>query len=523
MAELPAFVQALLKSQPYPHRPQQVELVQTQMSFLFLTGDYVYKVKKPVNLGYLDYTTLERRRHFCHQEVALNRRLCPDVYLGVVGITRQGEAFFMEREGEPIEYAVKMRQLPRERMMDHLLRRGKVTAEMVRGVARRLACFHQEAETSPQISNYGSVSATRVNTDENFSQTEGYIGLSLTAERHQRLRFYTNAFLEQKAPLLERRVREGRIRDCHGDVHSAHVCFSDGICIYDCIEFNDRFRYGDVASEVAFLAMDIDYHGHPDLSRELAAAYIEASGDGELREVLDFYKCYRAYVRGKVEGFKLKDALISDEEKRRVLEVARRYYELADSYRDPSLRPTLFITSGLLATGKSALAQELGRRSGYAVISSDMTRKALAGIPATEHRFDSFQSGLYSPEFTRRTYDEMYRAARQVLEEGKSVILDASFNKAEERERAWALARGAGADFKAIECMASEEVVRERLAHRFERESVSDGRLEILDQFRQDFDPLAEVPAGSHIVADTSGTVEEALSQVWKRLGSPEG
>ena len=518
MAELPAFVQALLTAQPYPHRPHQVELVQTQMSFLFLTGDYVYKVKKPVNLGYLDYTTLEQRRHFCHQEVALNRRLCPEVYLGVVGITQERGTFFIEREGDPIEYAVKMRQLPRERMMDHLLRTGKVTAKMVGEVAPKLARFHREAESSPEISQYGAVANIKVNTDENFSQTEGYIGLSITAERYKRLRSYTNAFLEQKAPLLERRAREGRVRDCHGDVHSAHVCFSDSIVIYDCIEFNDRFRYGDVASEVAFLAMDIDYHGRPDLSREFVEAYLEASSDGELREVLDFYKCYRAYVRGKVEGFKLKDPLISEAEKGRVLGVAQRYYELADSYCDPGLRPTLFIISGLIGTGKSTLAREMGRRAGFAVISSDVTRKALADIPATERHLDSFQEGLYSPETTRRTYDEMYQAAQSILEEGRSVILDASFNKAEERGRARALAQAAGADFKAIECVASEETLRERLGRRFESESVSDGRLEIFDQFKLDFEPLLELPAGSHIVANTSRTVEETVSQVWRAL-----
>ena len=519
MAELPAFVQALLTAQPYPHRPHQVELVQTQMSFLFLTGDYVYKVKKPVNLGYLDYTTLEQRRHFCHQEVALNRRLCPEVYLGVVGITQERGIFFIEREGDPIEYAVKMRQLPRERMMDHLLRTGKVTAKMVGEVAPKLARFHREAETSPEISQYGAVANIKVNTDENFSQTEGYIGLSITAERYKRLRSYTNAFLEQKTPLLERRAREGRVRDCHGDVHSAHVCFSDSIVIYDCIEFNDRFRYGDVASEVAFLAMDIDYHGRPDLSREFVEAYLEASSDGELREVLDFYKCYRAYVRGKVEGFKLDDPLIPNKEQ--VLKVAAKYFELAHLYAHPR-KPTLIITTGLIGTGKSALAEALSQRVPLAVISSDIVRKKLANILPEERRFESFDTGIYSEAFSARTYDEIFRQAKRIMEAGQSVIIDASFRKSKERERARKLAAEARADFKVVECVAGEEVIKERLSHRFERESVSDGRLEILPQFKEDFEPLTEVPQEAHLIADTSKSVaelEETEAKLLKTLG----
>jgi aminoglycoside phosphotransferase family enzyme len=329
---LPSTVKALLKPQAYPHKPQKIELVQTQMSFIFLTGEYVYKIKKPVNLGYLDYTTLEKRHFFCHQELKLNRRLCPDAYLAVVSIVEEKGEVRIEGQGKAIEYAVKMKQLPQDRMMDVLLLRGQVTPEMVAKVAEKLVGFHQKAQTNPKIAAFGRLDVISQNCDENFAQTEKYIGISITAEEYHKIKNYTNYFIDSNASLFDKRVREGKIRDCHGDLHAAHVCFTDDICIYDCIEFNDRFRYSDVASEIAFLAMDLDRYQQAGLSRHLVNTYVGLSHDEELRKLLDFYKCYRAYVRGKVESFKLDDPYIPQEEKAKVLTAAQSYFRLAESY-----------------------------------------------------------------------------------------------------------------------------------------------------------------------------------------------
>jgi hypothetical protein len=332
MVELKSLMQALLDPKTYPHNPENVRLVQTQMSLLFLTGDYVYKVKKPVDLGYLDYSTLERRRFFCHQELKLNQRFSPDVYLEVVPLVEQDGKILLGGDEEAVEYAVKMRQLPAERMMDVLLSKNQVSEEMAQRVAEKVADFHQRAETSADISRYGSLNAVLTNTEENFVQTEKYIGVSISRRQYEAIKSFTNSFAERDARLFEKRVRDSKIRDCHGDLHSAHVCFVNGICIYDCIEFNDRFRYCDVAAEVAFLAMDLDYHGRPDLSRHFSNAYVRVTQDEELLKLLDFYKCYRAYVRGKVGCFKLDDPLIPEEEKAKDLAAARKYFELAESY-----------------------------------------------------------------------------------------------------------------------------------------------------------------------------------------------
>ena len=358
MSALPPLVEALLKPEAYPDRPQCIELVQTQMSFIFLAGEYVYKVKKPVNLGYLDYTTLEKRHFFCQQELELNRRLCPDVYLAVVPITmslrgakRRSNLVRIEGQGKATEYAVKMRQLPHDRMMDVLLPRGEVTPEMVARVAEKLADFHKKAETNEEIAAFGRLDVIRHNCDENFAQTEKYIGLTILRAKYERIKGYTDNFVKSNLGLFEKRVREGRIKDCHGDLHAAHVCFTDDtrlparrmtsagepspggqVCIYDCIEFNDRFRYGDVASEIAFLAMDLDRYRQAGLSRHLVDTYVELSHDEEILKLLNFYKCYRAYVRGKVESFKLDDPLIPQTQKAKALESAQSYFQLAESY-----------------------------------------------------------------------------------------------------------------------------------------------------------------------------------------------
>lgn len=332
MTKLPKMIQALLDPLTYPEPPGKIEMSQTQMSFVFLTDKYVYKVKKPVNLGFLDYTTLDNRQLYCRKEVELNQRLCPDTYLGVVSITRNTDGIRIEGKGETLEYAVKMRRLPQDRMLDIMLIGNQVPSDMMVKIARKVAQFHNKAATGAAISAFGDLDTVKFNTQENFSQTEKYFDVTITKTRFERIKAYTESFIENNTNLFHQRVENGRIRDCHGDLHAAHICLTDDICIYDCIEFNDRFRYCDVASEIAFLAMDLDHYNRADLSRAFVSAYIKASKDKEIEKLLNFYKCYRAYVRGKVNSFKLDDPHVSDEEKKEVLKIASSYFELAESY-----------------------------------------------------------------------------------------------------------------------------------------------------------------------------------------------
>jgi len=334
MTELPEMAQALLHPEAYPDTSAGVELVQTQTSFIFLTGDFVYKVKKPVNLDYLDYTTLEKRQFYCQREVELNRRLCPDAYLGIVTINQNKADIKIEGRGGVIEYAVKMRYLPREAMLDMLLAGDKVSVGMITALAEKMTRFHREAETSPAISFFGENDAIITSTEDNFNQTIQFIGNTISQKSYRRIKDFTSAFIEANAYIFHQRVANGKIRDCHGDFHSAHICFDDDIYIFGCVEFNDRFRYCDVASEIAFLAMDLDKFGRADLSRAFVDAYKATSQDEELSHLLNFYKCYRAYTCGKAENNKLDNPHISEEEKAQIQEVANKYYELAESYTE---------------------------------------------------------------------------------------------------------------------------------------------------------------------------------------------
>ena len=332
MAELPDLIQALLEPKVYPDHPTRVELAQTQISYVFLAGDYVYKIKKPVDMGFLDYTTLEKRLYYCRREVELNRRLCPDTYLDVVPITHDKGRFVIGGGGKVEEYAVKMRRLPQDKMMDALLAKNKVTTEMVGQVAQILVAFHKNAATSPDITREGGIEAVIQNTSENFSQTEKYFGIIIAPETYEHIKTYTEGFIKTNRPLFHKRMDEGKVRDCHGDLHANHICFFNGICIYDCIEFIDRLRYTDIAADIAFLAMDLDHYGRADLSKAFIDSYILKSGDQELMKLLNFYKCYRAYVRGKVGCFQYDDQYISAPEKEKIVTNARGYFKLAESY-----------------------------------------------------------------------------------------------------------------------------------------------------------------------------------------------
>jgi len=511
MPDLPPLISAMLDPAFYPHRPQTVGLEQTHTSFIFLAGELVYKVKKPVDFGFLDYTTLEKRRYFCEQEVTLNRRLCPSIYLGVEAVTLQGKAYALGGPGETAEYAVKMRRLPAKGMMDVLLRRHSLTPSMVERVAARLAEFHAAAETNERIAQIGAQSI-ETNVRENFDQTAPYIDRSIDQETYYIIKAFSDSFLRDRASLLAARVRDGRMRDCHGDLHTAHVCFTDGLCIYDCIEFNERFRYGDVASDVAFLAMDLDQHGYRDLSDHFVQAYVRASSDAQLIEVLDFYKCYRACVRGKVEGFKLDDPLFLD--KPQVVRAAGRFFALARSYATGKRQQVVVAVSGLMGTGKTALAEELAGRTAWQVISSDLLRKELASMDPARRHFVPFASDIYSEEFSQRTYEEMRSRAAALLDRGRSVILDASYKRAEERRRVRMLAQEREAGFWLIECVLDDETVRQRLTARVEAGAVSDGRWEIYQAQRSDFDAITEAPPSRHIVLDTSRSVDELAPDV---------
>ncbi len=329
---------ALMEPAAYDEPTNSVQLIQTYISWVFITDRFAYKVKKPVDFGYLNFTTLRRRHHYLHEELVLNRRLCPDIYLEVLPITRGRGRVRLGGRGHPQEYALKMVRLPQEGMMDEVADQGELRQEHVDRIIERLVPFYQQAASGPGINKYGEPAVIAYNHEENFSQTEGLVGEMLSRELFEHIRAFARNFLREHRALFLKRLHEGRIRDGHGDLHMRNICLADGVYIYDCIEFNHRFRYGDVAADIDFLAMDLDFHGFRDLSRYFVERLAKAAGDPELLVMLDFYKCYRAYVRGKVAAFTAQDEELPPESRARARETARAYFALAGEYAEAGAR-----------------------------------------------------------------------------------------------------------------------------------------------------------------------------------------
>lgn len=319
----------------FPHETGEILLLQTHISYVLLAGDYVYKIKKPVDFGFLDFTTLAKREYYCEEELRLNRRLCPDIYLDVVPIKGKGERFYLgDGSGQTVEYAVKMARMLEERMMNNIISSGKLTGEMLDRIIDILVPFYQASDGGREISKAGSSASVGRNFRENFQQTEEFIGCpALSREKFSIIFAYAEEFLAREDVFLQRQ-EEGRIRDCHGDLHSANICLTEQVYIFDCIEFNPRLRYCDVASDVAFLAMDLDYHGLPDMSARFIDSFMGKSGDSRIDKVLNFYKCYRACVRGKIGLFTAHAPEVDEATKVAGLEQAGRYFELAVRYAE---------------------------------------------------------------------------------------------------------------------------------------------------------------------------------------------
>ena len=325
----------LMNPSAYPERSEKVTLAQTHISTVFIGDEFVYKIKKPVNFGFLDFSTLEKRKHYCNKEVELNSRFSQDVYLGVYPVTFDGTKHAINRKGEVVDYAVKMRRLLDEDLLKSRFKKGIVTSEEIERIGKAIAAFHKKSVGSKEIDKFGNLDVVKFNTDENFEQTAEFVGDSISKEQYQYLKSWTDEFYKEHQELLAQRVKNGKIRDCHGDLHMEHICLTDPIIIFDCIEFNDRFRYSDTVSDIAFLLMDLEFNSGKKLSEQLCKVYLTHAGEKDddiIYHLIKFYKVYRAYVRGKVTSFTLKDSVIPDNKKIDARDTAQRYFALAHSY-----------------------------------------------------------------------------------------------------------------------------------------------------------------------------------------------
>ncbi len=464
-------IKELLKPSAYPEAPQSVELRQTHISYLFLTPRFVYKIKKAVDFGFLDFTTLEKRQHFCDEEVRLNRRLAPDVYIGVVEIKeKEGRLVIEGGEGKAIEYAVKMRRVAEDTILEERIREDTVTTKDIKLVAKTLAGFHKEAGRGPHISAFGAPRIIAKNIEENFTQIGDFVGNFLSSPSYESLQASAENFLTVNKTQLLGRVEQGFIRDCHGDIHSEHISIDNGIEIIDCIEFNERFRYCDTISDMAFLSMDLDFHNRSDLAGILEDTYLAASGDPAGKGLINFYKSYRAVIRGKVEGLKAREKEVDIPERHEAGIKAARYFDLARSYGVGAPRPRLIIICGLSGSGKSTLAAALGKVLWAPPLATDRVRRELSVEKKKTKKTAAYGEGQYSRESRIATYGELIRqGCAKYLQKGRSVILDATFSENFLLHQAIDMAGKAGLraeDIFIFECRLDNTTLLERIRRR---------------------------------------------------------
>ena len=533
---LPTYVQALLDPAAYPERPGTVEFVQTHISYVFLAGASVYKVKKPVNFGFLDFSTLELRRHWCLEEVRLNRRLSPDVYLGVVPVTEQGGLAALAGAGRVIDWAVHMRRLPQERMLERLIATDAVPDATALELGEAVGRFHLAAGRGERITALGGRVTAVENWRENFAQAHPFRGNTLAMEDDDAIQTYVAGFLQREESLLAARDAEGYIRDLHGDLRSAQIWALEqppeppehltsaerallgdlgGIRILDCIEFNERLRFCDTASDAAFLAMDFAFRYRQDLADQFLGRYLEVTGDTRLPLLLDFYRCYRAYVRGKVESLALTEREIGARQRRLLARRAGRFFRLSARYTSRSPEPRLIAMMGISGSGKSYLARQLACRIGAVWLSSDLIRKQLAGLQPTSRA----GAEIYSPVRTSQTYAALCDGARDELASGHPVILDATFLLASQRRPAADLADQMGVPFLVIWCRARPEILESRLRERADDAwRVSDADADVAHGQIASLEPPNELRSVQVTRVDTGQSLPLLLRRLERRL-----
>lgn len=514
-----ALIAALQNPALYPHPVNGFEVIETHISWVILTGTYAYKMKKPVDFGFLNFTDLAARKHFCEEELRLNQRLAADLYLQVLPITGSIEAPELGGDGEPIEYLLQMREFPQAQLMAQVQARGELSDEHIDALAEQIAQFHLATPQVPADHPLSSPEAIVAPMRQNFEQIRPLLSEAADLEQLDALLDWTETTISRLQPLLEQRCQQGFIRECHGDLHLGNAAIiNDKVVLFDCIEFNDPFRLIDIASDAAFLAMDLEDRGLKCQARRFINGWFEHSGDYAALELLNLYKAYRAMVRAKVNLFRLfqeEDAV----QRKVIVRQYRSYANLAESY---SAIPSRFlaITHGVSAVGKSQVALRLVEALGVVRLRSDVERKRLYGMQTDETK-GALNSGIYSAQASESTYQRLHELAQTALSAGFSAVIDASYLKQDQRQAAWQVAESTGVPFLIIDCQAPDAVIEQWLTQRrAQGTDPSDATMEVVRAQQASREPLSEAEQQLSRRVDTqeAASLDELVAAIRQRL-----
>lgn len=511
-------IEALRNPACYPHTAKSVRMLETHISWVLLAGRYAYKLKKAINLGFLDFTDLGARRFYCEEEIRLNRRLAPQLYLDVVAIGGSPQQPLLGAD-PTIEYAVKMRRFATSKLMGSLLARGLVTTSHIDHLASTIARFHASLPPAPPDSAFAMLAAIRNPAIQNFEQLQSLLN-SADAKLLSQLRTASDSEYAACTPWLERRRQEGWIRECHGDLHLGNiVLIKDEPTPFDGIEFNAAFRWIDVMNEVAFLVMDLLDHNRADLAFRFLNGYLELTGDYQGVTVLRFYLAYRAMVRAKVSAIRSRQSDTQPAEEKKAMAACRGYLTLAATCL-AKRRPALIITHGLPGCGKTTIAQAALERLQAIRIRSDVERKRLFGLTPLQASGSQVGKGIYNTETTQQTYDRLHQLARELLGAGFPVIVDAAFLKRGERAHFHALACELAVPFIILSVQASTSILRQRiLQRRAQAKDASEVNLAVLESLIIAQEPLAPDERAHSVALTNEGNLGDIISHAaWTRL-----
>ncbi len=510
-------IQSLQNPALFPHKVDSFQLIETHISWVLLTGRYAYKIKKPLNLGFLDFSSLEKRRHFCHEELRLNSRLAPDIYLDVVAISGTEDQPTLDGSSAAIEYAVKMSQFDPDKTFDHLLAQHHLTTEQIKQTASIIAAFHGNIDRAASDTEFGSITKVMQPVLENFRQIQQLDGIEKPNSLKQ-----LEAWSEQQhtmlVPVFKQRKQSGFIRECHGDCHLGNIALINGeVVLFDGIEFNPSLYWIDVISEIAFLVMDLQEKQRPDLAFQFLNTYLQNSGDYAGLKLLRFYLVYRAMVRAKVNAIRASQSTSAEEHQQAITDY-QDYLNLASGYTQTT-KPMLIIMHGVSGSGKSWLSEQVIDHCQVIRLRSDVERKRLHNLSAHQNSASGLNSGLYNQTISDKTYQQLLQLAIEIINAGYSVIVDATFLQQQHRKLFSQQAEKLQIPFLIVHTHTDKQVLYKRIkARAIQQDNVSEANQAVLDNQLYNLQPLTNEELKCSIQIDTDQTVQ--LSKLWKLLDS---